>query len=326
MLHSRRPLILASVVAVAAFSLLAAGCGGGNSPAVATVSTTTTAAGPSAGASTHATGLVAFASCMRSHGLPNFPDPNSSGGIPKQAVVSAFQAVSKSQADAAQNGLQSPAPGRGAERAARPNDHPPRPTGLPQGSRLHALARFPRLPRPDIPEQQRPDQHPVEHQPELFPVHERGDDLHQADPGGSARQPSRQSVNGRSDSATHEMTPQGHVLERTTEIGVDQRLPTTGERATPAMREGRGASRPTSRTSCARRWRPNVRSSSWHLPTRTRMWPAGERSARTFSAPAGSRNGCSRRASPSPGARAGRSGASRSTSPRSRPTRSELTT
>jgi hypothetical protein len=40
---------------------------------------------------------------MRSQGLPNFPDPDSSGGIPKQAVISALQAVSSSQAQAAQN-------------------------------------------------------------------------------------------------------------------------------------------------------------------------------------------------------------------------------
>jgi hypothetical protein len=40
---------------------------------------------------------------MRSHGVPKFPDPDSSGGVPKPAVVSAFEAVSKSQADRAQN-------------------------------------------------------------------------------------------------------------------------------------------------------------------------------------------------------------------------------
>jgi hypothetical protein len=104
MVRCRSPLILASVVAVAALSLLAAGCGGGSSPGVANVasSTTTTTVSPSASGSTQAPGLVAFAACMRSHGLPNFPDPTSSGGIPKQAVVSAFQAVSASQAKAAQ--------------------------------------------------------------------------------------------------------------------------------------------------------------------------------------------------------------------------------
>jgi hypothetical protein len=102
MLRSRTPHIISLVVAAAACSLLA-GCGGGNALPVATGSTAT-AAGPSAGASrTPATGLEAFASCMRSHGVPNFPDPTSSGEIPKPAVVSAFEAVSKSQADGAQN-------------------------------------------------------------------------------------------------------------------------------------------------------------------------------------------------------------------------------
>jgi hypothetical protein len=103
MLWYRSPHIIALVAAAAACSLIAAGCGGGNSPGVATGSTTTNATGSSAGAATHATGLVAFASCMRSHGVPNFPDPTSSGGIPKPAVVSAFQAVSTSQGDAAQH-------------------------------------------------------------------------------------------------------------------------------------------------------------------------------------------------------------------------------
>jgi hypothetical protein len=101
MLRSRRPSIIASVVTVAGCSLLAAGCGGTSSPAVATVSTTTNAAGASA-AGTHASGLVAFASCMRSHGVLRFPDPDSSGGVPKPAVISAFQAVSKSLAEQAQ--------------------------------------------------------------------------------------------------------------------------------------------------------------------------------------------------------------------------------
>ena len=94
----RRPLILASIVAVAAFSLLAAGCGGGGSSGVASVASSTTGV-------TTATqnGLVAYSACMRSDGVPNFPDPDSSGGIPKEAVVSAFQAVGNSQAKAATN-------------------------------------------------------------------------------------------------------------------------------------------------------------------------------------------------------------------------------
>jgi hypothetical protein len=88
-MRCRRPLVLASVLAVAAFALLAAGCGGGGSPAVANVASSTTAATTATSAQN---GLDAFAGCMRSHGVANFPDPDSSGEIPKIHVVAAAQA------------------------------------------------------------------------------------------------------------------------------------------------------------------------------------------------------------------------------------------
>ena len=72
--------MLAPVVAVAAFSLPTAGCGGGGSGSsgVANVTTSTT----SAAASTQ-DGALAFARCLRSHGLPGWPDPTSDGGFDK---------------------------------------------------------------------------------------------------------------------------------------------------------------------------------------------------------------------------------------------------
>ena len=95
MVRCRRPLILASVVAVAAFSLLAAGCGGGGSPRVANVATSTTAATTTMTQN----GLLAFSQCMRSNGMPNFPDPQRFVGgnvkltihqlAPSQAALSA---------------------------------------------------------------------------------------------------------------------------------------------------------------------------------------------------------------------------------------------
>jgi hypothetical protein len=88
-MRCRRPIALASALAVAAVALLAAGCGGGGSPGVANVASTTTAATTAA---TAQNGLDAFASCMRAHGVANFPDPDSSGEIPKIHVVSARQA------------------------------------------------------------------------------------------------------------------------------------------------------------------------------------------------------------------------------------------
>jgi len=68
-MHCPRPLVLVSFLAVAAFSLLAAGCGGGRSAGVASVASSTTAA-----TTTTQNGAVGFADCMRSHGVPRFPD------------------------------------------------------------------------------------------------------------------------------------------------------------------------------------------------------------------------------------------------------------
>jgi hypothetical protein len=98
----RRPALVTAGALVVGFALAA--CGGSPStPRVDAGPATTALAGRSAGSGTPATGLVAYSSCMRSHGVPNFPDPSGGGGIPKPAVVSAFQEVSNSQAESAQN-------------------------------------------------------------------------------------------------------------------------------------------------------------------------------------------------------------------------------
>jgi hypothetical protein len=72
-MRSRRPRILTTVIAAVAVSLLAAGCGGGSSTTAATT--------------TKLNGALAFSHCMHSHGVPNFPDPNSSGQIPKRQII-----------------------------------------------------------------------------------------------------------------------------------------------------------------------------------------------------------------------------------------------
>ena len=61
--------VAALVAALAAAALLTAACGGGSA---------STAGSSGAGPGRLAQAL-AFAHCMRSHGAPNFPDPNSSG-------------------------------------------------------------------------------------------------------------------------------------------------------------------------------------------------------------------------------------------------------
>jgi hypothetical protein len=63
-----------------------AACGGTSGPGVASVgsSTTTTVAPASQGGSNGSNGeaqLLKYSQCMRAHGLPNFPDPNSQGDL-----------------------------------------------------------------------------------------------------------------------------------------------------------------------------------------------------------------------------------------------------
>ncbi len=71
-MRGRRPPMLTTVIAAAAVSLLAGGCGGGSS----TTAATTTQNVP-----------LAYSHCMHSHGVPNFPDPDSRGQIPKDQVI-----------------------------------------------------------------------------------------------------------------------------------------------------------------------------------------------------------------------------------------------
>lgn len=102
---SRHAGLAALALPLAAVALLAAGCGGGSkSPSVANLGSTTdrssTSSGTgdapqSGGSATSGSGggprlmmqvgkaqdARKFSACMRSHGVPNFPDPNGEGGI-----------------------------------------------------------------------------------------------------------------------------------------------------------------------------------------------------------------------------------------------------
>jgi hypothetical protein len=77
-----RTLVSISAVAVA-LSLLAAGCDSGSPSSVASVNTTAVSTTP-AGAQAAA---VAFARCMRSHGVPNWPDPVGGGAFDKSTLA-----------------------------------------------------------------------------------------------------------------------------------------------------------------------------------------------------------------------------------------------
>jgi hypothetical protein len=66
---------VAATIAVV-LAVLAAGCGGGSRGAATGASPTTTAQD----------GALAFAACMRSHGVPGWPDPTSAGVFDKAKV------------------------------------------------------------------------------------------------------------------------------------------------------------------------------------------------------------------------------------------------
>jgi len=91
----RQARVAAVIAATAAAALLAAACGGSPSSAGSGGS-------PNAGGSANSQ-AVAYSRCVRSHGVPGFPDPGSNGQIPKPAVLRALRGVSDSRAKAATN-------------------------------------------------------------------------------------------------------------------------------------------------------------------------------------------------------------------------------
>jgi hypothetical protein len=80
-------------IAAAVVVLLTAACSSGPS-------STGTGGSSRAAGSTYSPSAVAYSACMRSHGVPNFPDPGSDGDLPK-GNAQAF-GVSTSQYQAAQ--------------------------------------------------------------------------------------------------------------------------------------------------------------------------------------------------------------------------------
>jgi hypothetical protein len=75
----RRPWLpqAAALAAMGLIALLATACGGGSSPGASAAGGSASAAG----GSTREQAALAYARCMRSHGAPDFPDPDSSGNF-----------------------------------------------------------------------------------------------------------------------------------------------------------------------------------------------------------------------------------------------------
>ena len=85
------------LIATAALALVTAACSGSPSSAGSGGS-------PHAGGSGTSPSAVAYSTCMRSHGVPNFPDPDSNGQVPKADPQ--LLGVSNSQLQAAQRTCQ----------------------------------------------------------------------------------------------------------------------------------------------------------------------------------------------------------------------------
>jgi hypothetical protein len=117
-------------VAVVASALLLAGCGGSSSPDVAHLSSSTSGGSSANGAASSSSPessagaeqkLVAYSQCMRSHGVPEFPEPTEGklllhsevhnghiSGVDPQS--SQFQAASRACVKLAPNGGKPPSP------------------------------------------------------------------------------------------------------------------------------------------------------------------------------------------------------------------------
>jgi hypothetical protein len=72
----RHSVPVAAVIVTAGLALLVAACG-------TSASSTGSDGSSNAGGSASSPSAVGYSRCMRSHGVPNFPDPDSSGALPK---------------------------------------------------------------------------------------------------------------------------------------------------------------------------------------------------------------------------------------------------
>jgi hypothetical protein len=110
----RRAIAGLALAALASLALVAAGCGGSSAPGVAQAPTSTTTTQPSQSGGSESGSAkgnpAAFSACMRSHGVPKFPDPDSTGRIPLRAGPGTGIDPESSQFKAAANACRKLAP------------------------------------------------------------------------------------------------------------------------------------------------------------------------------------------------------------------------
>jgi hypothetical protein len=74
------------VAMIACLGMFAAGCGGTTGSGVAHLETSTAATNTETAAVSGSRSPVAYARCMRSHGVPTFPDPDSQGHLSSSSI------------------------------------------------------------------------------------------------------------------------------------------------------------------------------------------------------------------------------------------------
>jgi len=79
--RANRPRVALAIGVVVGLSLIASACGASAGSKVAQLSTTNSANSSRSSNTSRRGDARAFSACMRSHGVPNFPDPDSSGHI-----------------------------------------------------------------------------------------------------------------------------------------------------------------------------------------------------------------------------------------------------
>jgi hypothetical protein len=114
------------IIATIGLSLLAVACGGSAGSHVAqlgSIATQGVASSPPSAASAHQSDAVAFAHCMRSHGVPNWPDPNRSGVFDKSKLTTQQLGAGTSRIQAAQSACNPLLPNGGSGPSAAQVQH-----------------------------------------------------------------------------------------------------------------------------------------------------------------------------------------------------------
>ena len=97
-----------------------------------------------AAASAQQTGALAFARCVRAHGVPNWPDPNSSGVFDKSKLTPQQLGASPSRVQAAQSGCNHLLPkGGSGPNPARVQQERAQALSFAQCVRSHGVPNFP---------------------------------------------------------------------------------------------------------------------------------------------------------------------------------------